>query len=1159
MLNRRTLWTLAVAEIRSCSRLARTWVFIAIAFIFCGTWYWDMVQSSMWPSPPGSLIDDRMTARYAIASMMNGFVAIFCAGMIILAFDIRARDVHNRVAEVVDSLPVSNIEVILGRLAGIFLLLLIPCLVFLAVLTGFETVSQLLDSRFRLGVQPLSVLSLVTWNLIPNLVFYGTLVACLAALIRFRLVVATIALGVLIGLFWLEGHIPVQFQETLSQFPSGALVPSDLAPVFVTPAILGNKCVILLVSIALVLFATSALPRTEKRRRLHSILGVIASGIAFVTCFSLIARVSDPETQQDQWLNAHQQYSPTSFPDVQHIQGNFELVPGRRINLDVTLTVHTPVANTTDSVIFSLNPGYTIQELFVDGEATENFDFESGILQIPANLLPEFSHKIRIRAYGEPDDRFAYLDQARNFLEMNHRSVRSLGLRNSIFHRDFVALMPGVVWYPISGVVVDRDQLEAQNRDLFTSELTVTVPRNWQVAMVGKREIVEKQKLSAFQFTTGEPVPEIALIASNFDQRSTNIEGVGFEILFHRNHLQNLDALAPFTDQIYEWVADRIKNARNSSLEYPYDTFYIVEVPNNLRIYGGGWRMDSVLQPPGMMLIRESGFPTVQFKNVIVREHGISWLSKDEQDTRIFHELQRYFGNDLQGGSPFAGFARNFVSNQVSASQRGATVLQFLIDQLTKQLITHEESLSIISASDFDNLVGWLRVGQTPGIQSSPSYVAKRTRMHISVMPSTWNVMDRIALFDLDFEASPISSFRVLLTKTHALARSMIDYYGAEKVGVFLKQLSTEYSGRNFTLAELLKIASEVGLEFEDWVLPWLEDTILPGYLVDTPTVAKLGTRNSDDVQYQTTFVVHNAEPMPGLVRVFWAAIENENYEVHWPSGEFSRSEPLFITGHHSKRIAIHSYTPLAGIWIEPFLAHNRAPFEVQIPAYDKYAEQEGPPLPFVADVDWQPSTTQSIVIDDLDPGFSIVSRASPTEEFADTLTASASSDINDDYVQGLRVNASILSNEWSRRFDVSSYGTYMRTYTRTSRGDQSSAARFSATLPSDGRWTLDFFVPKPAFSRGWYYSQGFFSFQTFMLRAADPHASEEHYTLRIKDGNSEWIEEFDIANARSGWNKVRTFDLGSTEVDVYLSDWAGHEEVMVYADAIRWTPVDSE
>ena len=1159
MLNARSLWVLAVAEMRSCRRLARTWVFIVVAFVFCTAWYFQEVDWS-WPNPPSSLGDDLMTPRYIVSTMVSGFVAIFSLGIIFLSFDIRARDVQNRISDVIDSLPASNLEIIVGRLGGILLVLLIPCIVFLAAIPSYETISELVGSRSRLGIHPMTIMSHIAWSLIPNLVFYCSLVACLSTLLRFRLLVAVIAIGVLIGMFWIENHIPIRFQESLSQFLSGALLPSDLAPEFVTPTILVNKCAILIVSIALTLFAASSLSRTETRRKLYTTLGITGVGIAVVTFVGLIAAVLDTENRRNEWVKVHRQENPTSFPDVQHLQGYIEILPGRKISLNVTLSVHTPTANTTDSVVFSLNPGYKIQKLFVDNEEVMNFHFKAGILKLPADLFPEAAHEIRIQASGKPDDRFAYLDQIRNFQKHANRGARQLGYRNSIFHSEYVALMPGAFWYPISGTVSDRDRLEQRSQDFFTTDLTVTVPKQWYAASVGRREVEENEKRSTFRFRSTRPVPELALLAADFDRRNTSIEGIGFEVLFHRKHVANLEDLAPFTEKINEWIAERIANARAASLEYPFAVFYAVEVPSTLRIYGGGWRMESVLQPPGMMLIRESSFPTEQFERVIIGDPARYSVNEGDQETRVFNELKGYFESDLQGGSPFAGFARNFVGNQISFTERGATALQYLLDQLSNQLITQTESLSAISLVKFDEYIPWVgNGGATPDTDMFSNNAVWR-RVEVASLPSTWSKMDQIRLADLDFDANPISSFRVLLTKGHALARSLINHYGEDKIGAFLARLLTDYRAQNITIVEFLDLAAEVGVDLGQWVLPSLEDTVLPGFIVDTATVSKLETEDLDDDQYQTTFVVRNAEPIPGLVRVFWAEGKDEDRAVYWPTrGEFLRSDPLFIAGHHSKRIAIRSALPLQGIWIEPFLALNRAPFEVRVTKYEGNSDQKSSPLPFAADVDWQPLDTRAIIVDDLDPNFSIVTQATAGGEFANVQILSSVSDSINEYMQGLRVSATPKVGEWRRLIDASSFGRYTRTCTRFAHGSQTTAARFAVNLPHDGSWKLDFYVPNRAFrGEGWGGSTRF-GYESYWVRQAVSGSPDEHYTLQIRDDTSDWTENFDIANAKGGWNVVGTFDLGSTEVEVLLSDSAGHERVLVYADAIRWTPISTD
>ncbi len=466
-------------------------------------------------------------------------------------------------------------------------------------------------------------------------------------------------------------------------------------------------------------------------------------------------------------------------------------------------------------------------------------------------------------------------------------------------------------------------------------------------------------------------------------------------------------------------------------------------------------------------------------------------------------------------------------------------------------------TLSFKSVQEFGEELPYLNIGRARDWLPVENVGTTNKRWQIAGLPSTWEAMDQQALLDLDFTGNPILSYRVLLTKGHAIAKSMIAYYGEGQIGKFLDRLLTQYRGQSFNAADFLNVASEVGLDFNQWVLSTLEDTILPGFLVEPGTVSKLDSPDFDGTQYQTTFVVYNAEPMPGLVHVLWTTTSNRY--IYWLDEEISRSDPIFIAGHHAKRFAVRSATPLTltGVWIDPFLAYNRDAFEVQIPEYYKHADVKSPALPFVADIDWRPSETDAIVVDDLDPNFSTVMPDGNKGNFISFRNLFKSSDTNTVYIAGLPVSPEFLSlNEWHREFDPSAFGSYLRTFVLIAGGDQKTAARFTISLPQGGQWNLEYYVPRLAFGPRSSPIQTFSSIDWYRTRPADPNVPEEHYTITIKDGDTEWDEKFDIANANIGWNDIGEFELGSTEIEVLVSAWAGNKEVRVFADAIRWSPV---
>ena len=158
------------------------------------------------------------------------------------------------------------------------------------------------------------------------------------------------------------------------------------------------------------------------------------------------------------------------------------------------------------------------------------------------------------------------------------------------------------------------DDPRIRSVDYFEVDLKVDLPEGWLAAGPGRRTEMEGgSDAASFRFSPPAPVPEVALVASRFESRSMEVEGVTLEVLMNKKHMKNLDVLAETGEKIREWTGDRLREAKEYGLGYPYDAITLVEVPNTLRSYGGGWRLDTAMAPPGMLLMRETGFPTARF------------------------------------------------------------------------------------------------------------------------------------------------------------------------------------------------------------------------------------------------------------------------------------------------------------------------------------------------------------------------------------------------------------------------------------------------------------------------------------------------------------------------------------------------------------------
>ena len=126
-----SIWGIARAEMRLTRRLVRYWVFLVIAVLLAALNYAQF-----------HFIHYYISSRSASAASANphfffgnfgtNFVLMFLVGIVFLGFDVRARDKRERMVEVLDALPVTNVELLFGRALG----LLVACWVPVVVLTG---------------------------------------------------------------------------------------------------------------------------------------------------------------------------------------------------------------------------------------------------------------------------------------------------------------------------------------------------------------------------------------------------------------------------------------------------------------------------------------------------------------------------------------------------------------------------------------------------------------------------------------------------------------------------------------------------------------------------------------------------------------------------------------------------------------------------------------------------------------------------------------------------------------------------------------------------------------------------------------------------------------------------------------------------------------
>ena len=1131
-----TVWAVAVAEMRSARRQVRTWGFSVLAIggsllSFIGTGAQHAQEG--WISP----VTEFAAPRFAMSSVGMLLLLALLFGVIFLAFDIRARDRRERMVEVLDTRPVSNVELLFGRILGMVGTASLVALVVVVLMQVVGSVGRAVGVPTE-PVQPTSLATFLFIEALPMLLAWVSVVVLLAVLLRNRLLVAVAALGLLVAwVLWSQSQ-PLYLSSLVGPTMFGHLA-SDLLPRIAEPATALHRLALVVAAVG-ILFAAAALhPRLDNRRR--PVRLAVSAGLIGVAAVAMVGLFMDARRGveiREHWLAVHQDASKKGVADIEHIAGNVRIDPGRELVIDVAMRLTaSPEARAGGELVMSFNPGMTIRELRIDGEPTQVLH-RDGLLRFEPPAT-DGGFELELRAAGVPDPAFAYLDGAFDFATDSTRqrnATRFLGEDASIYDADYVALMPGVHWLPRPGANVGLEDPGRVQRDLYTVDLVVEVPAGWLVAGPGLRQASGEGE---FRFNPRSPVPAVGLMASRFERRAMEVAGIELEVLMSPEHV---DSLAVFEDAV-EPLGRRLEvlfdEAMRAGLDYPYRGLSVVEVPGTLRRCGGGWRMDTVQALPGVLLLNERSLPTARF-DFAFRHAKRRFDVADEEAFKI-RALERYFRNDFAGGDPFVGLERNLVRFQagVAADGMAATALEFVVEELADLVLSGRAGYftAHVFTPDGGTSLGRLAfatsrsLGIDDGQRGIRDVVANR--------PAVWDLALGTSLASLDPADDPAGVLDVLALRGGAVARSIFDALGRERTGVLLGELRRRGS---YDVDGFYEAAYLAGVDLRPLLGDWLNDAGLPGFVASSASMARLPDTARGRPSYETRVHVRNDEPVPGLVRLRYAT-------ARWRKEKgpgLLVSEPVRVPGHSSVEISLVTASPVIEVSMAPYLSLNRGDVRLAVVTSDEPAS-EG--FTGARPSDWEPPAQPGIVVDDLDAGFG-VERGARRSGFRIGNMVRAPRRLTGEMDHGipsylLYVGVGTIDGEWRRQDVPSSWGRYRRTVARASPADGHSKAVFSTELPGAGEWRLDYHMPVVQQSRKGFRFRG----KTQGMRAA---LGDYDMVLEFGDGEEHAVA-FDASGAENGWNDLGRFDLPEGPVRLVVSNRSSGE--LVLADAVRWRP----
>ena len=1137
--------------------MVRTWLFAALA-LTAGTVLYHAFGAHHFYA-------DIIAPRFTMPGIGLLTLWILLIGVVFVVFDMRSRDQTARIVEALDARPVSNVALLAGRLLAAGVVVWLP----LAVLAAVLQISGMVVARFQwLGgttPEPVSLLTFVVLDAPPALALWGALVVALVAVLRSRWAAAAVALALLGVALVAIVNTPLYLLPALSGITHLGLIGSEVLPRWPTAADLFARVTTVAIASGLLLAAASMWPRVDevpRGRRLWLGGALFGAGAAAIALLAMQAQAR--QSERNDWAQHHRSLHAAPRLDIERIAGEVSIEPGRRLAIRVEVAARVPASTAMEALRFSLNPGMAVESVRLDGaQATHTHD--QGLLEItPAQPLPPNAHVVvAIAAAGVPDQRFGYLDSAIDGMAetLLGSPMVLLGEQASLFDEAFVALTPAVRWLPIAGANF------APPPDFFALDLAVQLPPGWHAAGAGRQ-----QTENALRFQPTVPLPEFALVAAPFARRAITIQDVQAELLIHPMHLGNVEyfaqqaqdqkendedgngadgglmmvtivgddgsaATAPTlqiggSGNVIEKLRDRLEHwlAGENAPAYPHRAISLVEVPAQLRRYGGGWLMDNVQALPGIQLLAEHGFPTSRLTE------RPRW-SRFPEDRWLDYLMAQVEYSGAHRISLATGAPRNLLPFLARATGDGAAAMDYLVEWLTAwRLRGHREVAP----------AHWLRVGLSPG---TPFLVRVLERgMASATMSSGWFLFfpmeleaqsERVSFTGFD-PAAAENGADIMVHKGNLIALALQRLLGAPGVSRFLTLLRERHAGGLFTRQDFLAAMAEVDPAAASFLEHVLTQSTLPGFLASDARVDRLPDDEAGNPRYQIRVHARNDEAAPGVAAISYRAGE---FGYQW-------SPVAQVPGKSAVEIGAISREPPREVRLETFLSLNRRILRLRLPPVDSEAVVDEPPLVGARASEWRPPDL-GIVVDDLDAGFATVSPPPPWRLGAMATT--------DETLPEFRTDGG-TEPRWRRQTDENAviWGKYRRTLARIAAGKGAGKASFAAELPAAGRWRLYYHLPGASMSEGHYMytmpAENAENAESWWIPADAFGDMDIAIVLGENDGSAAQPPvkvPFDTAQATPGWNHLGTYDLPAGPVQVVVSDAASGD--VVVADAVRW------
>ena len=985
----------------------------------------------------------------------------------------------------------------------------------------------------------LPTVTLLLIDLPVTLLFWTALALLLRVSTRNTAFSGLFACLAVVTVWFLALLMPFNWNGVFSSSSHSSMVVSDFVPVFPNWSILVNRLATLFAAIGICFLAASLWSRIDRRKHGH----LKSTSVAFVVTVLLlgfqISHVSSDSHKRHDWVNAHRGFDVDRIVDLRSISGSVDMDPGHSLHLNLQLKLAIPANFDANELVFSFNPGLSINHLNVDG-IERNFTFEHGSLNIPCGSKPCAQAEetiISIVASGQPDLQFGNLEPEIDYLHSAGMSphLRNLwGTENSVFNNEFVALLPSIRWYPTPGPLSVDKYVEALAHapDLFDINLNVVVNKNqWNVAAPGKK-IKNPISQSSFTFQTSHPVPQIAVVASQFVSNIVSVDDTIIELLVHARHVDTIEPLKVVANEIRGYLGERFDTLSDLGIYYKQPRLTFVEVPNYLRTVGG-YGMSFVNSIPGLILVKESAIPVSNTRYMVTRVQS-NVQNTDELSSVLFSYLLNSNHRDYTGGNLEEAFARQLHPYAYEHFLTDGVSLNFLRRLLLSDSVTATpDSYRYVDAgliADFAalsqfNPVATLNQLTRSNLGINPLFLRSTMTNYLHISEAS-SIASSINLRELSLAKDSLLYRRILHLKLIQTYRALREMYG-QKILNQVVLPSTELGGTDYrtdSVDYIYRKVSAMDLKLGPFLQEWLTTNAIPGYRISHPTSTRVAGGDGS-FKHHASFDIRNDQDVSGVVQF--------TILVDFPRFRNKAGPSVELLPQSSYQVNLYSKEPIDAVEIGTFHSKNEGIF-LTIPRPDK-EEFDHLTQTTLKPSSWLPPDDEYTVIDNLDPEVEVLSETRPRAlrrvlswlELVPDLPVVTRAGVQ----HPLRSTPVVLWDSWISTDLWTSYGKYQ--HNAWMADYDAPTVRFSVSLPSPGNWKLDYHFP-------------------YVYPYWKQHG---RYDFILRDNDVEHQISID-AKGMDGWVQLGEFDLVGPIVQLDLTPNES-EGSMTLVDATRWKRTD--